>query len=409
MNKKKILNDPVYGFVSLNHDLLYEIIQHPIFQRLRRIKQLGLTDLVYPGAIHTRFHHAIGAMHLMSVALDNLRKKGIDISDEEYLASQVAILLHDIGHGPFSHTLESTILENVSHEQLSLLLMEQFNQEFGGNLRLAIDIFTGNYSRKFLHQLVSSQLDVDRLDYLSRDSFYTGVSEGSIGVTRIINMLAVVKNELVVEEKGIYSIENFLNARRLMYWQVYLHKATVSAEKMLGNAIRRARYLAANGQKIEASRALKKFLQQNVTIDVFTSHKSFLQAFSDLDDSDIWGALKAWRYSKDKVLSTLSNWIINRQLFKIQLHQSAFGSKEKAAIKRKIARSYDLSLAEANYLISEGILYNSAYIPSKKKIKILRKTGEVLNITDASDLPNIAAISKIVKKHYRCFPKDVSL
>ncbi len=305
MNKKKIINDPLYGFITIKSELLFEIIQHPYFQRLRHIKQLGLTDLVYPGALHTRFQHALGAMHLMGRVLDSLRNKGVEISNDEYEACLVAILLHDIGHGPFSHALEDTLLNQIPHESISYLFMTELDKELNGSLTLALKIFRNSYSRKFFHKLVSSQLDIDRLDYLKRDCFFTGVQEGTIGVDRIISMLHVYDDQLVVEEKGIYSIENFLNARRLMYWQVYLHKTTVSAERMIVNIVERAKALYQAGENIQGSKALQFFLAESRTIEQLESNKEALSYFGALDDNDIWGAIKLWQHHPDKVLSTL--------------------------------------------------------------------------------------------------------
>src|SRR3990170_2393779 len=319
MIKRKIINDPVYGFITIPSELIADIISHPYFQRLRHIKQLGLTDYVYPGALHTRFQHALGAMHLMGKVLDNLRTKGIEISNEECEASQIAILLHDIGHGPFSHTLEEVLLSGIKHESLSYLFIDKLNDEFNGALRLTIEIFRNTYQRKFFHQLISSQLDIDRLDYLTRDCFFTGVLEGTIGVDRIIAMLIVHRDQLVVEEKGIYSIENFLNARRLMYWQVYLHKTSVSAERMLVNIIRRAQVLVRADEALPASDTLRKFLQKQMTLNDFRENESTLASFGRLDDNDIWGALKFWQHHSDTILAMLSKMLLERNLFKVKL------------------------------------------------------------------------------------------
>lgn len=409
MNKKKIFNDPVYGFITIKSDLIFDIIQHPIFQRLRRIKQLGLTELIYPGAHHTRFHHAIGAMHLMSQALDSLRSKGVKISDEEYEQAQIAILLHDIGHGPFSHALEFSLLKGIKHESLSFLLMRKLNDDFNGKLNLATKIFQNTYKRQFLNQLVSSQLDVDRLDYLKRDSFFTGVSEGNIGLERIIAMLNVVDDKIVVEEKGIYSIENFLNARRLMYWQVYLHKTSVSAEKMLINLILRAKELAISGHDIPASKALSNFLKHDYTLDDFQSNPKLLDDYGNLDDHDIWGAIKFWQDSDDYILSTLSSKILNRELFKIKLNNEPLSKEDLNSIRLTIKEKYGVQLSEARYFFAHGEVTNRAYAPNSSSIEILTKKGKLVSIDDAVDLPNIKAISKIVKKYYLCFPKNVSL
>ena len=408
LNKKKIINDPVYGFITIKSELLFDIISHPWFQRLRRIKQLGLTDLTYPGALHTRFQHALGAMHLMTQVLDNLRTKGTEISTEEYEASQIAILLHDLGHGPFSHSLENSLLTGIQHESLSYLLMTELNLEFDGALTRALQIFRNSYSRKFFHQLVSSQLDIDRLDYLKRDCFFTGVLEGTIGVDRIISMLAVYQDQLVVEEKGMYSIENFLNARRLMYWQVYLHKTTVSAERMLVNLIRRAQVLARAGEDLPATDELLLFLKNEFTIASFKENKNTLSAFAQLDDNDVWGCMKFWKGHNDEILSMLSSMLLNRKLFQIILTNDPIKKETIEQIRTAIAQKYGTLMAESSYLFSHGIVTNEAYTEGEQ-INILTKRGELWDIAQASDLPNIKAISKIVKKNYLCWPKDVSL
>ena len=409
MNKKKIFNDPVYGFVQIKSDLVFDIIEHPVFQRLRRIKQLGLTDMVYPAALHTRFQHAIGAMHLMTQALELLRGKGIEINDEEFEACQVAILLHDIGHGPFSHALEFSLLRGISHESLSFQFMKMLNDEFGNRLELTLRIFQNTYERKFFHQLVSSQLDMDRLDYLKRDSFFTGVSEGSIGLERIINMLNIVDDQVVVEEKGIYSIENFLNARRLMYWQVYLHKTSVSAEKMLINLINRARELVENGNDLPASPSLQRFLSHSYQLLDFQQDRELLRVYGKLDDADIWGAIKSWQDNSDRILSMLSRMLLERKLFGINLSNDPISRDQLKALRNRIAEQYGLYRSESRYLLSHGDVTNKAYIAEGQKINILTKKGEVRDIAEAADLPNIAAMSKIVKKYYLCCPKNVSL
>ncbi|MGC1241378.1 MAG: HD domain-containing protein [Chryseosolibacter sp.] len=408
MNKKKIINDPLYGFIHVKSELIFDIISHPFFQRLRFIKQLGLTDLVYPGAVHTRFQHALGAMHLMGQVLDNLRFKGVEISKEEYEAAQLAVLLHDIGHGPFSHALEHSLLPGVRHESISYLLMSALNDEFHGALDLTLRIFRNSYRRKFFYQLVSSQLDIDRLDYLNRDCFFSGVQEGTIGVDRIILMLQVHDDHLVVEEKGIYSIENFLNARRLMYWQVYLHKTTVCAERMLINLIRRAQVLTRAGGNIPASEPLRLFLQQNFTIESLKNSKIALEAFGRLDDHDIWGAIKLWRHHDDRILSLLSEMLLDRKLFQIILSNEPIKKSVAENIRTKVTQKYHTLLAESSYLFSFGTVTNEAYTEGEK-INILTRTGALLDIAQASDLPNIKALSKIVKKNYLCWPKDVSL
>ncbi len=409
MNKKKIINDPVYGFITIHSGLIFDIIDHPYFQRLRRIKQLGLTELVYPGAHHTRFHHAIGAMHLMTETLENLKTKGVSISDEEMEATLIAILLHDIGHGPFSHALESTLLKDVAHESISHLTIVKLNEEFEGRLSMSLEIFLGAYHRKFLNQLVSSQLDIDRLDYLKRDSYFTGVSEGTIGAERIIKMLDVKDDELVVEEKGIYSIENFLSARRLMYWQVYLHKTSVSSEKMLISIIKRAKKLTQRGQEVFGTNSLKLFLKQEFKTEDFQSQPEVLETFLKLDDYDIWGAIKIWSEYHDTVLSSLCQMLLKRNLFRIQISSKPISKMEKEQLSLKIQQAYGVSARDAKYFYSTGKLTNNAYISNDQKIMILSKTGEVRDVVEAADLPNIKAMSKIVRKYYRCWPKDISL
>lgn len=409
MNKKKIINDPVYGFITIHSGLIFDIIDHPYFQRLRRIKQLGLTELVYPGAHHTRFHHAIGAMHLMTETLENLKTKGVAISDEEHQATLIAILLHDVGHGPFSHALESTLLKDVEHESISHLTIVKLNDEFEGRLSMSIEIFLGVYKRQFFNQLVSSQLDIDRLDYLKRDSYFTGVSEGTIGAERIIKMLDVKDDELVVEEKGIYSIENFLSARRLMYWQVYLHKTSVSSEKMLISIIKRAKNLTQRGQDIFATPALKLFLKQEFKTEDFREQPEVLETFLELDDYDIWGAIKIWSHYHDTVLSSLCEKLLKRDLFKITISTEPVSNEEKERISTRVQQVYGISASDAEYFHSTGQLSNNAYISDDQKIMILSKSGQVRDVVEAADLPNIKAMSKIVRKYYRCWPKDISL
>ena len=409
MNKKKILNDPVYGFINIPSELIFDIIEHPIFQRLRRIKQLGVADYVYPGALHTRFHHAIGAMHLMKKTLENLRDKGIMIFEAEYEAAMVAILLHDIGHGPFSHALEFSLFKNISHEKISLWLFDILNKDFDGKLTLAKQVFTGTYHRKFLHQLVSSQLDVDRLDYLKRDSFFTGVYEGTIGAERIIKMLTVYNDELVVEEKGIYSIENFLNARRLMYWQVYLHKTSIAAETMLLSILSRAKKLTRQGIEVVATPALSIFLERDITPEDFENDPDILRVFTLLDDTDIWGSMKFWQSHKDTVLSILSTMILNRRLFEIKLENEPFEKDMIKQFRNDFKESSNFSESELDFFVVKGMVSNAAYVAKSGSINILRKSGELIDVAQASDLPNIKAMSKIVKKYYLCFPKGLSL
>ena len=402
-SKHKIINDPVYGFISIDDNLTFDLIQHPIFQRLRRIRQLGLADLVYPGANHTRFQHALGAMHLMRRVLESFRGKGIEISQPEYVSAQIAILLHDIGHGPFSHTLEETLLHHVKHESISYQLMRRLDSDFNGELEMALKMFRNSYSRRFFHQLVSSQLDIDRLDYLRRDCFFTGVMEGSIGVDRIISMLTVHDDQVVVEEKGIYSIEHFLNARRLMYWQVYLHKTAVSAERLLVNIIRRAQYI---GGDLPCSDALKTFLVNNYTIDNFKD-PSILDAYAQLDDNDVWGAIKLWKDNDDPILSQLCMMLLERNLFRIQIGGNVKQKLEK--VRQAIGAKYKTLRNDTSYFFSVGTLTNEAYVMEGQPIKVLMRNGDLLDIAQASELPNIKAISKIVKKDYLCWPKNISL
>ena len=409
MNKNKIFNDPVYGFITIPSDLVFDILEHPYFQKLRRIKQVGLTDFVYPGSLHTRFHHAIGAMHLMAVTLDNLRSKGHNITEAEYEAALIAILLHDIGHGPFSHTLEKSILKKTHHEEISLLIMKYFNAVFDGRLDLALQIYTGQYYRQFFHQLVSSQLDIDRLDYLNRDSFFTGVSEGTIGADRIIKMMDVYEDQIVVEEKGIYSVENFLGARRLMYWQVYLHKTSISAEKMLSKIISRAKGLVQEKKQIFFTPALGIFLKNEISSQDLTDNPEYLDAFCRLDDFDIWACIKMWVDDPDPILATLSRLFLNRKLFKVKLSNKEFDEKTINGIKQAIIKKYDLSTDESQYFMDTGFLTNAAYISQGQKINILTKDGRLVDVAQASDLPNIKAMSKIVKKYYLCWPKNVNL
>lgn len=415
LNKNKIINDPVYGFITIPSELIYDIIDHPFFQRLRRIRQLGLTDMVYPGALHTRFHHALGAMHLMSITLSNLRSKGHEISDEEFEAAQLAILLHDIGHGPFSHALEFTILNGVKHELLSLVIIDYLNKEFNGALDLTLQIFTDKYPRRFFHDLVASQLDIDRLDYLSRDSFFTGVSEGTIGADRIIKMLDIRDDRIVVEEKGIYSIENFLSARRLMYWQVYLHKTAVSSEKMLIQIIRRVKELSQAGVEVFATPPLQVFLDHDINAKDIQKDPRFIEAYTQLDDYDIWAGIKLWQNHEDSVLSRLCKMIINRQLFRVRLSNESFDRPQifdrpqLDALRAKIQQQLKLSDEEIDYFYITGEISNAAYMAKGQHINIVTKQGIIRDIAEASDLPNIKAMSKIVRKYYLCWPKSVSL
>ena len=403
--KDKIINDPIYGFVKLDKGIITDLIDHPYFQRLRKISQLGLSYLVYPGAHHTRFHHAIGCIFLMNKAINQIRNKGHEITNTEAEALKIAILLHDIGHGPFSHALEHSIASNISHEHLSFLFMQRLNEQFDGKLSLAIKIFKNSYPKKFLHQLVSSQLDVDRLDYLKRDSFFSGVTEGNIGTDRIINMLDVVNDNLVVEEKGIYSIEKFLIARRLMYWQVYLHKTVVSSENMLIKVLQRAKELINTKKEIYASPSLSLFLNNNYTLADFDTKPQLLNAFAELDDFDIYSCLKYWKNHADFVLSSLSNMILNRKLLKIKVQNTEFNITGIEIERKKIQEHFNISEKEAEYFVFSDKVSNSAYNIEKANINILMKNGDVIDITSASDQFNIDALNKTINKYFLCYPK----
>ncbi len=402
-NKLKILNDPIYGFITIPNELIFDLIEHRYFQRLRRISQMGLSYLVYPGAHHTRFHHALGCMHLMQKAVRVLRFKGISISEDEEVALYAAILLHDIGHGPFSHAMEHSIVNEVNHESISLMFMEEINEEFNGSLTLAIKIFKGEYHRNFLHQLISGQLDMDRLDYLKRDSFYTGVAEGNINSERLITMLTVVDDALVVEEKGIYSVEKFLLARRLMYWQVYLHKTSLVAESLLIRVLKRAKELVDKGVELRASEPLTFFLKNKITSENFTSE--VLHTFSRLDDYDIVSAMKEWSTSDDFVLSTLSLMIIDRDLLKIKIKKKPFQEKKKEEHIKKFKEKYKISNEEARYFIFEGAISNQAYHLNKQNINVLYKSRKIVDIVKATDQFNLEALSKPVTKYFMCYPK----
>lgn len=405
-NKKKIFNDPVYGFIAVPDEFIFDLIEHPFFQRLRRISQLGLSNLVYPGALHTRFHHVLGAMHLMSLAITVIRRKGHEITAEEERAVLAAILLHDIGHGPFSHALEYDIVSEVSHEQISSFFMERLSKEFDGKLDLTLEIFQNKYTKKpFLYQLVSSQIDIDRMDYLNRDSFYTGVTEGQIGSDRIIEMLNVHNGHLVIEEKAIYSVEKFLVARRFMYWQVYLHKTVVSAEYMLIHILRRAKILFQQGEKLFASPALEYFLSNNITTEDFKNDPINLETFAELDDSDIFGAIKVWQKSSDKVLSTLAKRLMNRKLFKIEISKDPFDNARIAEEKARIKAKLELTDEEVNFFVYSDILRNSAYNQKEQNINLLMKNGEIVDASLASDNLNISTLANPVTKYFLCYPK----
>lgn len=405
-NRHKILNDPVYGFITLRQPKALWLMDHPFVQRLRRITQLGLSHLVYPGAVHNRFHHALGSMYLMQEAIDTLRSKGVDITDAEQEAVCYAILLHDVGHGPFSHALEHSIVTGVHHEDISILIMNRLNNELNGALDLAIEIFQDKHHKKFLHQLVSSQLDMDRLDYLSRDSFYSGVTEGKVGSERIIRMLSVENDNLVIEEKGIYSIEKFIVARRLMYWQVYLHRTVLSAEHMLMLALKRAKHLSKNGEKLFASPALSTFLNNDFEKQAFIDQPEILEQFCDLDDTDILGSMKAWRNHGDKVLADLSSRLLDRNLFKIELRSEPFTDAEIANKLSKVQEAWDLSKDDAQYFVSSGMVENQPY--KENGILIKTKTGEIVDFAKANDNLTIDSLSRNVQKYFLCYPKDLN-
>lgn len=404
-NKLKIVNDPIYGFITIPSRLIFDLVEHPYFQRLRRISQMGMSYLVYPGAHHTRFHHALGAMCLMQKAIQVLRFKGINISEEEEDALLVAILLHDIGHGPFSHAMEHSIVENISHEEISLLFMEELNTIFNDRLTLAITIFKNEYDRTFLHQLISSQLDMDRLDYLRRDSFYTGVSEGSINSERLIAMLYVKDDKLVVEEKGIYSVEKFIVARRLMYWQVYLHKTGLVAEQLLMRLLKRAKVLTSRGEALPASKALSYFLNSSIAAKYFDS--KVIEQFSKLDDYDIIGAMKSWQYHTDFVLRTLSTMLLNRDLLKIKMKNKEIPAHKILEKIQQVMLQYELTENEASYFVFSDTISNQAYHMDQDPINLITKTGKVIDVARASDQLNLKALSKKVTKYYLCYPKAI--
>jgi uncharacterized protein len=405
INKLKIFNDPIYGFISIPNALIYDLIQHPYFQRLRRISQMGLSYLVYPGANHTRFHHALGCLHIMQKAVESIRFKGVAISKEEENALYIAILLHDIGHGPFSHAMEKSIVEDVHHEAISLLFMNQLNTEFGGQLSLAIQVFKGDYHRKFMLQLISSQLDMDRMDYLKRDSFYSGVSEGNVNSERLIQMMNVVDDVLVIEEKGIYSVEKFLMSRRLMYWQVYLHKTSLVAELILTKVLKRAKELTQKGVVLPCSEPLNYFLQNKINLEDFTIEN--LDLFSQLDDFDIVSALKSWQRQDDFILSSLSKMIINRDLLKIKVSNEKVSIEEMHQLSERFASANNISLSETSYFIFKGKIKNQAYSIEAEPIRILKKDKTIEDVVEVSDQLNLRSLSKSVTKFYICFPKQL--
>lgn len=405
MNDSKIISDPIFGFIKIPRGLLLRIVEHPLMQRLTRIKQLGLTSMVYPSAQHTRFQHSIGAFHLMSEAITSLTQKGNFIFDSEEEAVEAAILMHDIGHGPFSHVLEHTLVNSISHEEISLLMMEQINREVKGELNLALKIFKNEYPKKFLHQLISSQLDMDRLDYLRRDSFFTGVTEGNIGSARIIKMLDVHDDSLVVNSKGLYSIENYLMARRLMYWQVYLHKTTVSSEKVLVNALLRAKQLAREGKDVFATPCLHYFLYNDVNAETFKTDEKAQHYYSQLDDNDIWSSLKVWMDCNDKILSMLSADIINRNLFKVEIYSTPIDGARIEEIRNRLAGKFGVSPDEARYLMSVDTIQKDMYDVNDDRITILFKDDNVKDISEASEVMNISLLSKKIKKYYLCYQR----
>lgn len=402
-NKLKIFNDPIYGFIRIPNPLVFDLIAHPYFQRLRRISQMGLSYLVYPGAHHTRFHHALGCVYLMQNAVQVLRFKGVAISDEEEQGLLCAILLHDIGHGPFSHAMEHSIVEGVSHEYISIRFMQELNVLFNGSLTVALSIFTGKHPKKFLNQLVSSQLDIDRLDYLKRDSFYTGVAEGNTNSDRLITMLNVVDGQLVVEEKGIYSVEKFLMARRFMYWQAYLHKTGVVAEQLLISILKRARFLISDGVKLNGSTSLLYFLNKPIDKDNFDSNT--LDIFAQLDDVDILSAIKEWQYTEDFVMSELCKMIINRRLLHIKIKKGAISESRFKEKFEETKKRYKLNDEETSYFVFKGKLENKAYDRYEQNINILKKNGKIVDVAMLSDHLNLNALSKTVTKYYICYPK----
>jgi len=405
MNDSKIINDPVFGFIKIPRGLLYNIVKHPLMQRLTRIKQLGLASVVYPAAQHTRFQHSLGAFHLMSEAILSLQQKGNFIFDSEAEAVEAAILMHDIGHGPLSHVLENTLINGITHEEISLLMMEQINEEMNGELNLAMKIFKDEYPKHFLHQLISSQLDMDRLDYLRRDSFFTGVNEGNIGSARIIKMLDVVDDKLVVDSKGIYSIENYLTSRRLMYWSVYLHKTAVAYEKVLINLLTRAKQLAQQGKDIFAPPQLRFFLYNNVESKDFTLGSEALRNYELLDDNDLWSSIKVWAQNDDKILSILAGDMINRNIFKVEIHENHIDEETISALQNKLAEEAGVSIEEAKYLFSVSRIQKDMYDVNDDQISILYKDGTIKDITDASDLLNVSLLSKKIRKYYLCYQR----
>ena len=405
MSVHKIINDPVFGFIKIPRGPLLDIVKHPLFQRLSRIKQLGLASVVYPGAQHTRFQHSLGAYHLMTEAIFSLSQKGIFIFESEAEAVEAAILMHDIGHGPFSHVLENTLISGISHEEISLMMMEQINADLKGALTLAIKIFQGDYPKRFLHQLLSSQLDVDRLDYLRRDSFFTGVTEGNIGSARIIKMLNVKDDELVVDSKGIYSIENYLTTRRLMYWQVYLHKTTVAMEKVLVNALLRAKYLSLAGEELFASPSLQYFLRHDVDRDYFLGHEEALLYYERLDDNDIWCAVKEWSHHSDPVLRMLAGDLVDRTPFRVEIQEEPFDEAYISDIQARMEAATGIHGDDLRYLYSLNTIQKDMYDVTDDHISILYKDGCTKDIAEASEILNVALLSKKIRKYYLCYQR----
>jgi HD superfamily phosphohydrolase len=410
-NKRKIINDPVYGFINIPGDIIFDIIEHPWFQRLRNIRQLGLTSFVYPGANHSRFQHCLGALHLMDNALTTLKNKGVRITPEEQEAALVAILLHDIGHGPFSHALENSLVSGITHEDLSLLLMRMINESFNGRLDLAIAVFTGTYERRFLHELVAGQTDMDRLDYLRRDSFFTGVIEGSVGSDRIIRMLNAVNDHLVIDEKGIYSLEKFLIARRLMYWQVYMHKTVLTSESLLVNVLKRAKYLAMCGDEIFATPALRFFLYNNISLEELNGTGIFTPGiiatnFTRLDDTDILVSAKYWVDSKDKVLADISDRLINRKLLAIEIQNEPFSGERVEKMQERTVEKMKIRIEDVGYYVFTGSVFNLTYAPDAPEVRILLKNGNISGITDVSDMFDHRLLSERVTKYFLCYPKE---
>ena len=405
MNDSKIINDPVFGFIKIPRGLILSIVKHPLMQRLTRIRQLGLANAVYPAAQHTRFQHSIGAFHLMSEAITSLTGKGIFIFDSEAEAVGAAILMHDIGHGPFSHVLENTLISGISHEEISLMMMEQINREMNGALNLTLKIFKDDYPKRFLHQLISSQLDMDRLAYLRRDSFFTGVNEGNIGSARIIKMLNVVDDQLVVESKGIYSIENYLTSRRLMYWQVYLHKTAVACEKVLVNTLLRAKRLASEGKDVFAPPCLKYFLTREVDGRMFRNSPDALLNYEQLDDNDIWSAMKVWAQSDDKILSLLASDMLNRNIFKVEVSSEPITEERIAELREQLAKTYGVSIEEAEYLMSVNTIQKDMYDVNEERISILYKDGMIKDISESSEILNVGLLSKKIRKYYLCYQR----